>query len=283
MAQGGILMLEIPECIVIAQQLDSRCRGKRITTVVTLASPHKFAFFVGDPMGYEGLLNGKVMGTARAIGGMIEVTLSPNQTKLLFSDGVNLRYYAPGEVIPEKHQLYLRFDDGSALVCTVQMYGGIATFKSGENDSPYYKVAQEKPSPLNEAFDESYFLELINSVKGTTSVKGLLATEQSIPGLGNGVLQDILFNSKLHPKRKIDSLTPEEKHALFISIKTTLENMVHAGGRNSETDLMGDRCGYVTLLSNKTLNKPCPVCETLICKEAYMGGSVYFCPKCQAL
>lgn len=51
------------------------------------------------------------------------------------------------------------------------------------------------------------------------SVKAVLATEQRIPGLGNGVLQDILFNAKINPKRKIGSLADFEKSSLLQAIK----------------------------------------------------------------
>jgi len=47
------------------------------------------------------------------------------------------------------------------------------------------------------------------------SIKFLLATEQRIPGLGNGVLQDILFKAKIHPKRKVADLSEKNKCELF--------------------------------------------------------------------
>ncbi|HBT18319.1 MAG TPA: endonuclease VIII, partial [Firmicutes bacterium] len=39
--------------------------------------------------------------------------------------------------------------------------------------------------------------------------------------------------------------------------------------------------GYQTKLSKKTVNKPCPVCGSIIKKETYMGGSIYYCEGCQ--
>ncbi|MCK5104284.1 MAG: hypothetical protein KAR17_15780 [Cyclobacteriaceae bacterium] len=41
--------------------------------------------------------------------------------------------------------------------------------------------------------------------------------------------------------------------------------------------------GYHTLLCKNTVNKPCPICDSVIQKQAYMGGSIYFCPTCQEL
>lgn len=70
--------------------------------------------------------------------------------------------------------------------------------------NPYYLVAKEKPSPLSEQFDYPYFLNILSAPSAEKlSAKAVLATEQRIPGIGNGVLQDILYNAGLHPKRKV--------------------------------------------------------------------------------
>jgi formamidopyrimidine-DNA glycosylase len=106
-------------------------------------------------------------------------------------------------MIPDKHQLLLEFGDKSMLIASIQMYGGVGCFLQNELDNTYYSVAKEKPSPLLKKFDEKYFTKLINDDHvQNLSVKAFLATEQRIPGLGNGVLQDILFNAKVHPKQK---------------------------------------------------------------------------------
>ena len=90
---------------------------------------------------------------------------------------------------------------------------------------------------MSEDFDQAYFNRLITaSDVQKLSIKAFLATEQRIPGLGNGVLQDILYNARIHPKRKVDTLTNEERESLFHSIKTTLKEMTAQGGRDTEPD-----------------------------------------------
>jgi formamidopyrimidine-DNA glycosylase len=59
--------------------------------------------------------------------------------------------------------------------------------------------------------------------------------------------------------------------------------MIEQGGRDIEKDLFGNPGSYITKLSKNTANKPCKICGTTIIKEAYMGGSIYYCPKCQKL
>jgi formamidopyrimidine-DNA glycosylase len=197
---------------------------------------------------------------------------------------VGLRFQGPDAPRPAKHQLLIDFDDGSALSASVQMYGGLGSFRDGELDNPYYKVAKEKTSPLSAAFNKGYFERLSAAPKvQNLSLKAFLATEQRIPGLGNGVLQDILFQARMHPKRKVNTLARDEVKVLFDSLKATLAAMAARGGRDTELDLLGRPGGYATLLSKNTANKPCPVCRTTITKEAYLGGSVYYCQKCQKL
>ena len=109
----------------------------------------------------------------------------------------------------------------------------------------------------------------------------MLATEQRIPGVGNGVLQDILFNAGIHPRRKKSSMSDTDKSRLFKSLKTTLKNMTELGGRDTEKDFFGNNGGYKTILSKNTVKHPCPDCGDLIRKEPYLGGAVYYCPSCQ--
>jgi formamidopyrimidine-DNA glycosylase len=59
-------------------------------------------------------------------------------------------------------------------------------------------LAKEKPSPSTENFYTEYFDTLRNKELDELSVKTFLATEQLISRLGNGILQDILFNAKVY-------------------------------------------------------------------------------------
>ena len=274
-------MIEIPEAAVLAEQINHAVSGKCIQHVVAAHSPHKFAWYAGDPAEYSGMLTGKIIGSAANWGGMVEIQVDNHC--LLFSDGVNLRFYQNPTDLPAKHQLWIEFDDSSSLLGSVAMYGGLWCFKQNSFDNPYYLIAKEKPSPLTNIFDEAYFSSLVSTAQEKLSLKAFLATEQRIPGLGNGVLQDILYNAKLHPKRKVASLESYEKDKLFSSIKDTLMQMSAQGGRDTEKDLFGETGGYATRASKNTVGKPCPHCGSLVVKEAYMGGSIYYCPGCQKI
>ncbi len=274
-------MLEIPEARVISEQLTETIVGNTIQKVQANSSPHKFAFYSGNPANYPTLLNGRKIEFAEAFAGLIEI--SAEQVKIVLGDGTNIRYFKQGEIGPEKHQLRIEFQDGSSIICNIQMYGGMWAFVEGTNANPYYLAAKEKPNPLSDEFDDGYFSALLVNAKPTLSAKAFLATEQRIPGLGNGVLQDILYNVRINPRTKLQALSEIDKQGLYKSIKQTLLTMTASGGRDTEKDLFGNPGGYQTILSNKTLDKPCPRCGGTIVRQAFLGGNVYFCPNCQPI
>lgn len=203
-------------------------------------------------------------------------------SRLLFGEGTRLRWLACGEAEPAKHQFLARFGDGSQLVGSVQMYGFLQIEDEGDEPNVYAMAARSKPSPLTDAFDQRYFASLWPGPAGPElSVKALLATEQRIPGFGNGVLQDVLFEARLHPRRPVATLNEDERERLYRSVRSTLAMMRTEGGRDTEFDLFGERGRYETRASTRTVGTPCPRCGAAIVKEAYLGGSVYTCPTCQ--
>lgn len=274
-------MMELPEVLSISRQADQVLKGKVVNKVFPPVSPHKFAFFNDDPENYKPLLIGRKVLSVTGSGMFIDISFD-NDTTITLGDGIIIRYGDASAKIPDKYQLLLTFEDNTFLSFTVAMYGAIYAYK-GAFDNKYYVASKEKISPLSDSFDETYFLNLFLNEKKTLSVKGLLATEQRIPGVGNGVIQDILFKARINPKRKALSLSEEERKTLFHSLKTTLHEMTDQGGRNTESNFYGEKGGYQTILSAKTYKQPCPVCGGFITKEAYMGGSVYYCLNCQPL
>lgn len=274
-------MIELPEALARAGELDKTIRGKVVDKVYPPSSTHKFCFFHGDASNYDSMMQGRTVTGAEGFGIFAEIKFDKG-TRLCFNDGVNARIINPGQPAPQKYQLRVDFTDGCILAFTVAMYGCISCFRD-MYDNEYYIKSRENISPLDPRFNMEYFEEMIHSVKPSMSAKAFLATEQRIPGLGNGVLQDILFNAGLHPKRKISTIEEKEKQRIFDSMKEVLAKMVRLGGRDTEKDIWGNPGGYRTILSKKTYKHGCPDCGGEIVKTSYLGGSVYYCPFCQKL
>lgn len=274
-------MIEIPESKTVARQICETLTGRTITDVFNATHPHKFTWYAGDPLDYPKLLTGRKIVGSEGFGAYIEILLD-DDVRLAVSDGTIMRLYASEAEIPAKYQLLITLDDGRFLVFTVAMYGGILAFR-GTFENPYYLGARTKLSPLDAEFDAEYFRSMLAGVKQNLSAKAFLATEQRIPGLGNGVLQDILFRAGIHPKRKLATLRDGDVERLFGTVKSLLTEMTDRNGRDTEKDLFGNCGGYAVQLSRNTCTEPCPVCGGSIVKEAYLGGAVYYCPCCQPL
>jgi len=276
-------MIEIPEAYILSKQINETLAGKTITAVLAASSPHKFAWYEGDPAKYDAHLLKKTINSAQGYGMFVEISLS--HSTLLFCDGVNLRLHPAAGPAPKKHQLLLGLNDQTSISASISMYGGIYCWVEGDEfNNFYYDTARSKPSPLSDEFDENYFQQILSAEDvQKSSLKAALATKQRIPGFGNGCLQDVLWKANLHPKRKTNTLSDAEIHQLYTSLKTTLAEMAHLGGRNTEKDLFGQPGGYPVVMSAANKEKPCPTCGTKIQKESYMGGSIYVCETCQPL
>jgi formamidopyrimidine-DNA glycosylase len=277
-------VIELPEAFVLASQINSALKGKTIRRAIANAHPHSFAVYNGDPALYNDMLAGKtILGSVPCGGNMGGCHVEIDCGGMLMIISTPIRYHSSKEKTAAKHQLLVEFNDMSSISCTVQMWGSLLCVPDARAESFMEAENHKLPTPLDDAFNQIYFSEMIKNSKPSLSVKAFLTAEQRIPGLGNGVMHDILFNARIHPKRKIDSFTEYNEERLFYSIKNTLRYMAERGGRDTEKDLFGNWGGYKTILSNKTSGLPCRTCNGPISKEAFLGGNVYYCSECQPM
>ncbi|WP_449385612.1 hypothetical protein [Cellulomonas soli] len=241
-------MIELPEAAAFAAGLQVALAGRTVLDAQAGGSPHRFAFYSGEPGSYRARLRGRVLGGASAAGGLVLIDVGEDE-HLLLGDGAYPRLHAPGARVPDRHQLRLDLDDGSVLTVGVQMYGGLHLVDVRDPD-PYLAAALRCPSPLAEGFDDAWVAGLwAQDGVERGSVKAFLATHQRIPGLGNGVLQDICWQARVHPRRAVLTLDAAARAGLIAAARSTLAAMVAGGGRDTERDLRGapvdvpGRCG----------------------------------------
>jgi formamidopyrimidine-DNA glycosylase len=275
-------MIELPEALVIARQMNEELAGKRIAYGNRGNATHKFAFSSGSSAEYEGILEGKRMGEMEGHGSVILASIEPDYVLVLGGGGERILFHREERTLPKKHHLLLRFEDGTYLTVTVQGWGNTLLLPQTEAYT-HPHVQKGRIPPLDDAFTWGYFHQLFNSIDedSATSIKYFIISEPGVWGIGNGCLQDILFRAKIHPRRRVVDADEDERHVLYDAIKETLTRMVAAGGRESERDLYGNRGKYVRILDSKTADQPCPECGTPIEKIQYLGGACYLCPSCQ--
>lgn len=272
-------MLELPESYTISGQMKRTLTGKIISYIEVLHTPHGFAFFHGDIKSYGDLLEGQTVVDAVCHGGMIE--MDTEDCMVVFADGAYPRYYEDKKKFPKKHQLAIYFDDETAVFVSIQMYGFIYVLPKGKCTEGYYISSVSKTDPLCDEFTFEYFRSLYPANHKKFTAKAFLATEQRIPGLGNGVLQDILWDAGIDPRFDMREASEEDFMALYTSIKKILKEMCEGGGRDTEKDLFGQKGKYTTQLSKNSLLEPCIRCGHEIHKASFLGGTVYYCENCQ--
>lgn len=103
-------MLEFPEVITVAKQINNNVAGKRIRRVLPPTKAHKFCWYAGDPADYDAKMSGSTVQEAEGFGIYVEVTLD-NGSRLCFNDGVNARLIDCDEA-PKNYQLLVEFAAG---------------------------------------------------------------------------------------------------------------------------------------------------------------------------
>jgi formamidopyrimidine-DNA glycosylase len=275
-------IFELPEIRTLARQISQTLAGKGIRAGHLGNRPHKFVWHNTSPAEFEGLTKGRTLGEATARGKWLFIPLEPGYLLLVGESGGRMLYHPPGTQPPVKYHLLLEFEDDSSLSATTKMWGAYDLYRRGEERDRQY-IRDMRVTPDSPDFDLDYFYGLIDEVlkMGKRSVKGLLTQDQLIPGLGNAIAQDILFLSKLHPRRDLEGLTPGERRALFEAILAMVAEVTAKGGRHDEFDLFGQPGGYLRIMDAGALKRPCPRCGGKIVKIQYLGGSCYACPTCQ--
>jgi formamidopyrimidine-DNA glycosylase len=274
-------VIELPEAMVLAEQLSREVRGKQIQTGVFGSTPHKWAFSSRPAEEYAAILAGKMIGEAAARGSAIVMPVEPDYALVLGGGGQRILLHADASSLPKKHQLLLEFADGAFLTVTVQGWGSVLLLDEGDvAEHPWCGGAQV--SPISDAFTYEYFQGLFGKLESEAhSVKYFAISKPGISGVGNGYLQDILYRAKLHPRRRAVSLSRKERRAFYNATRKTLREAVKLGGRDSERDLH-DRPGrYRRLLDSTKVGQPCAECGAGIRKISFLGGACYFCPQCQ--
>jgi formamidopyrimidine-DNA glycosylase len=162
------------------------------------------------------------------------------------------------------------------------MWGAMELYEAGRELEREY-IKNMRPTPTDPEFTYDYFDQLVGEVRQERnySAKALLTQDQLIPGLGNAIAQDILFQAKLHPKHDIGDLESHQRRVFYDAIQQTVNDVVEAGGRYDEVDLYGKPGRYARIMDKNALGNPCPRCGGKVTKIQYLGGSCYLCESCQ--
>lgn len=120
-----------------------------------------------------------------------------------------------------------------------------------------------------------------------TNIKALLLNQKLIAGIGNIYADEILFEAKINPERKVNSLNNNEIRRIFFAIQKIIKKAIKYRGTtfSNYIDPSGRKGGFSKLL--KIYGREGQRC--LRCKNATIqkikvaGRGTRYCPNCQKL
>jgi len=150
-------------------------------------------------------------------------------------------------------------------------------------DDPEQVVGKLGPEPLKISARE--FQRLFETRRG--NLKPLLLNQTFIAGIGNIYADESLWHARLHPLRRAESLSQDERARLFRAIRQVLTRAIAVGGTSIDvmyTRVNGASGKFVeSLRAFDQEERPCRRCGTPIQKTVVGQRGTHFCPSCQKL
>jgi len=269
-------MPELPEILHLAGQMDREFGGKTIAAVQVVQEK-----CINMPVeDFSAMLSGRRIEQVTFRGKWLFVKLEQDSWLLLnLGMGGNVILHEHRAALPDKYQLSFDFTDGRALTIGFWWFGYAHAVSGGDLGS-HKMTARLGPTPVGKAdFTREHFQALLKGRKG--AVKGFLLAQNNIAGIGNVYVQDILFRARLHPGRKLQTLTDLEQSSLYRGVLETLAGAAELGGLAYERDLYNQPGGFKDFLVGYREGQPCPSCHTTIQKIKTGSTASYICPCCQ--
>lgn len=139
------------------------------------------------------------------------------------------------------------------------------------------------PDAFDKNFTQAYFVEAIS--KKRSSIKNALIDGKIVTGINAIYSDEILFECKLHPSTKANTLSREEVGRLFDAILFVLKEATTDGGSLKEPmsnhDVFSGSYADKLNVYNRA-GENCTVCETPIEQIVLAKQKCYICPQCQA-
>jgi len=181
-------------------------------------------------------------------------------------------------------QFRIQFPDDRVLLVHLMMWGSWRIYRKGvafstpivrlftnselEGDP---KWGNPGPDPLRPDFSLKQFFHLLGEQPAREIGEALL-DQWVISGIGNILRIEILFQSRIHPRRLVKSLSEDERHEMLRWILKLPRTWMKTMGKKSDWISIYRKSG-----------KPCPRCRSIIEFFRQGGRITYICPECQQL
>lgn len=190
-----------------------------------------------------------------------------------------------GELPDRSTRVTLTFADGSHLYFNDQRKFGwmrlLPTIEVPEIDF----MKKVGPEPLEAEFTAEAFESQFKR-RANTSIKAALLDQTVVAGVGNIYADESLWGAKVHPKRLVKTITPEEFAAMYQELREVMTLAIEKGGSTDRNYVSaeGKRGSYLDFArAFRREGQPCPRCGEGIVKFKAAGRGTHICPHCQVL
>lgn len=188
-----------------------------------------------------------------------------------------------GELPDRSTRVTLDFSDGSKLFFNDQRkFGWMKLLPTAMViEMPF--MQKVGPEPLEDSFTAEAFAARFTR-RAKTSIKAALLDQSVVAGVGNIYADESLWGAKIHPKRLVGSITPDEFTALYTELRTVMNMAIDKGGSTDKNyvNAEGKRGSYMDFARVfRREGQACPRCGTEIIKFKSAGRGTHVCPVCQ--
>jgi len=271
-------MPELPEVETIARSLGPRLRGRVVAGCELI---HRPLLRGAGPRALAALRGRRVLGVRRR-GKLLLVELEGARTLVFHLKMTGGFLFAAAAAPRDKHtRLVLRFEDGrdELRFHDVRKFGFLLCV-SGDPACACGELAALGPEPLDiPAGDLAALLK-----RRKARIKAVLLDQTALAGIGNIYADEMLFEARIHPRKRASSLSRPAVERLHASMRGTLARAIEEGGSTLQDYRDADGREGSFQDSHKVYGRggePCPVCGTAIRRTIVAGRSTHFCPRCQ--
>jgi formamidopyrimidine-DNA glycosylase len=259
-------MPELPDVEGHRRTIAQQATGKRVRRVVV----NDPGLLDGtSPQGLGRSLTGRVVGEPWRHGKWLMVALDDNGPTLVF------HFRMTGELVwsPDGHHaadtdaLAIVVDDGVLSYRSRRRLGGITYLRPGLD----VEVVTGELGPDADDVDRRQLGELLADRRG--GLKSALMDQRLIAGLGNELVDEILWRSGIHPATRASDLADEQVHRIHRHLREVLRRSIRAGHVPSGPRWLNGQRGQD--------DPRCPRCDTALRREQIAGRTTFWCPQHQ--
>ena len=192
-------------------------------------------------------------------------------------------YY--NKIFKKKHNhLIINLNKSIDLIYNdVRKFGFIKVLES-KNLNFNKHISKLGPEPLSKNFNIDYLKLAIKKCK--KNIKNFMMDQKYISGLGNIYVNEILFFSKVNPKKQVNKLSNRQVVKIVSSTKKILIRSIQLGGSSIRdfNSVLGNKGTFQqNFMVYDRYNKFCKKkkCQGKVKKIYISNRSTFFCEKCQ--